>query len=199
MVCREIEKQEKSGLVVWASASSNRLRGFLHAREKGLHHREIWASASSDRLRSYLHAREQRVAAKRKKMNWSHSIYKGVLLSSKPALRFISTRSTAPTEKTFWFWVYLLNQFNTSEQVHAEINEGPVDAFPLVLFLLQHKHVMVKELLQFLISEVNTDLLEAVVLQIGRRGKERENPHVKFRFVQYEDQYNKLQCVKFNR
>jgi len=59
---------------------------------------------------------------------------------------------------------YLLNQLNTSEQVHAEINEGPVDAFTFVLFLFQHKHVVVKELLQLLVCEVDANLLETVEL-----------------------------------
>jgi hypothetical protein len=67
-------------------------------------------------------------------------------------------------ERKFCCRVYLLDQLNTSEQIHAEINEGPVDALLLVLLLFQDEHVMVKELLEFLVSEVNTDLLEAVVL-----------------------------------
>lgn len=59
---------------------------------------------------------------------------------------------------------YLLNQFNTLLQIHAEIDEGPFDAFALVLFLLQDKHVMVEELLELLVGEVDTKLFEAVVL-----------------------------------
>jgi hypothetical protein len=67
---------------------------------------------------------------------------------------------------------YLLNQLNTSEQVHAEINEGPIDAFTFVLFLFQDKHVVVKELLQLLVCEVDADLFEAVELiwPFNRRG-----------------------------
>jgi len=59
---------------------------------------------------------------------------------------------------------YLLNQFNARQQVHSEINELPDYAFLLVLFLFQHKHVMVEELLQLLVGEVDAKLLEAVVL-----------------------------------
>lgn len=59
---------------------------------------------------------------------------------------------------------YLLDQVDTSEQVHSEIDENPVNAFSLVLFLLKYEHVVVKELLQSLIGEVNADLLETVVL-----------------------------------
>jgi hypothetical protein len=66
---------------------------------------------------------------------------------------------------------YLLNQFNASCQIHAKVNESPLDSLSLVLFLFKHKHVMVEELLKFLVGEVDTELLEAVVLytQINAR------------------------------
>lgn len=60
---------------------------------------------------------------------------------------------------------YLLNQLNASEQVHSEINERPDNALLFVFFLLQHKHVVVEELLQFLVGEVDAKLLESVVLR----------------------------------
>jgi Gpi18-like mannosyltransferase len=63
---------------------------------------------------------------------------------------------------------YLLNQLNTSEQVHAKINKGPINAFPLVFFLFQHKHVMVEELLKFFIGKVDAKLFKAVELFIGK-------------------------------
>lgn len=59
---------------------------------------------------------------------------------------------------------YLLDQIDTSEQVHSEIDEGPINAFLLVLLLFEYEHVVVKELLQLLIGEVNAELLETVVL-----------------------------------
>uniref|UniRef100_A0A2M4DMR2 Uncharacterized protein n=1 Tax=Anopheles darlingi TaxID=43151 RepID=A0A2M4DMR2_ANODA len=59
----------------------------------------------------------------------------------------------------------LLNQINTRQQIHTEIDEGPVDTLPLVLLLLQHEHVVVEELLQLLVGEVNTQLLETVVVE----------------------------------
>ena len=63
------------------------------------------------------------------------------------------------------FWdVYLLDQLNTSLEVHTEVNELPINTLSLVLFLLQDKHVVVEELLQFLIGEVNTQLLKSVIL-----------------------------------
>jgi hypothetical protein len=53
-------------------------------------------------------------------------------------------------------------------QVHAKINERPFDSLSLVLLLLQHEHVVVEELLKFLVREVDTELLEAVELYEGR-------------------------------
>ena len=60
--------------------------------------------------------------------------------------------------------VYLLNKLNAGSQVHAEVNELPDDTLLLVLLLLQDEHVVVEELLQFLIGEVDAQLLHAVVL-----------------------------------
>ena len=60
----------------------------------------------------------------------------------------------------------LLNHFDTSQQVHSEINEGPINTFFLVFFLFKNEHVMVEKLLQFLIGKVNTKLLEAIELYI---------------------------------
>lgn len=59
---------------------------------------------------------------------------------------------------------HLLNQINTSLQVHAKVNKFPLYAFFLVLFLFQHKHVVIEKLLQFLICKINAELLEAVKL-----------------------------------
>jgi hypothetical protein len=53
-------------------------------------------------------------------------------------------------------------------EVHAKINERPIDSLSLVLLLLKHKHMMVEELLKFLVREVDTKLLEAVELFQGR-------------------------------
>ena len=60
---------------------------------------------------------------------------------------------------------HLLHQMNTSLQIHPEVDEDPVDALLLVLFLLKHEHVMIEELLKLLIREVDTQLLEPVVLE----------------------------------
>jgi len=59
----------------------------------------------------------------------------------------------------------LLNKFNTGSQIHTEINEHPVNGLFLVLFLFQYEHVMIEELLQSLISVVNTQLFKRVVIK----------------------------------
>lgn len=61
--------------------------------------------------------------------------------------------------------LYLLNQVDASLQVQAKVNEDPFDAFLLVFFLLQDKHVVVEELLQLLVGEVDAQLFKAVELQ----------------------------------
>jgi hypothetical protein len=60
--------------------------------------------------------------------------------------------------------VYLLYELDAGGQVHPEVNELPFDAFLLVLLLLQHEHVMIEKLLQFLIGEVDAQLLQTVEL-----------------------------------
>ena len=55
-----------------------------------------------------------------------------------------------------------LHTLNGSLEIHAKVDHLPLDAFPHVLLLLEHKHVVVKKLLQLLITEVDADLLEGV-------------------------------------
>ena len=50
-------------------------------------------------------------------------------------------------------------------EVHAEVDELPLDSFLPVLLLLEDEHVMVEELLQTLVGVVDAQLLERVVLQ----------------------------------
>jgi hypothetical protein len=59
---------------------------------------------------------------------------------------------------------HLLNEVNAGLQVHAEVDELPVNVFLLVFLLFQDEHVVVEELLQTLVGVVDTQLLEAVVL-----------------------------------
>ena len=60
--------------------------------------------------------------------------------------------------------VYLLNELNADSQVHAEVNKIPGNSLLHVLFLLQDKHGVVEKLLQFLIGEVDAQLLQGVEL-----------------------------------
>ena len=59
---------------------------------------------------------------------------------------------------------YLLDKLNAGSQVHTEVNELPNNTFLLVLLLLQDKHCVVEELLQFFIGEVDAELLQTVEL-----------------------------------
>ena len=58
----------------------------------------------------------------------------------------------------------LLDELDAGGQVHPEVDERPLNAFLLVLLLLQHEHVVVEKLLQFLVGEVDAQLLQAVEL-----------------------------------
>ena len=60
--------------------------------------------------------------------------------------------------------VYLLNELNADSQVHAEVNGIPGYAFFFVFLLFQDKHGVVEKLLQFLIGEVDAQLLQGVEL-----------------------------------
>merc|ERR1712223_2301824 len=59
----------------------------------------------------------------------------------------------------------LLKHDDGGSQVHAEVDHDPVNALANVFLLLNDKHVVVEELLQFLVHKVDGDLLEAVVLE----------------------------------
>ena len=56
--------------------------------------------------------------------------------------------------------MHLFNKVNAWLQVKTKIDKIPFNALLLVLLLLQHKHVMVEELLKFLISVVYTQLFK---------------------------------------
>merc|ERR1712212_762128 len=59
----------------------------------------------------------------------------------------------------------LLEHDDGSSQVHAKVNHDPVNSFLHILLLLRNEHVVVEELLKFLIDKVDGDLLEAVVFK----------------------------------
>ena len=62
-------------------------------------------------------------------------------------------------------YTHLLNELDGGGQVHAKVDEGPDDAFLLVLLLLEYEHVVVEELLQTLVRVVDAQLLQGVELQ----------------------------------
>ena len=64
--------------------------------------------------------------------------------------------------KTPWERWHLLDEISAGLEVHAKINELPLDALLLVLLLLQLKNVSHKELLQVLICKVDAQLLKTV-------------------------------------
>lgn len=58
----------------------------------------------------------------------------------------------------------LFNEVNAGLKVKPEIDEVPFDALLAVFFLLQHKHVVVEELLQLLIGQIDAQLLKGIHL-----------------------------------
>jgi hypothetical protein len=60
---------------------------------------------------------------------------------------------------------YPFDQLDARGQVETEIDEHPHDALLLILFLFEHEHVMIEELLQFLIHEIDPQLFEGVELE----------------------------------
>merc|ERR1712024_214031 len=59
----------------------------------------------------------------------------------------------------------LLKHGDTFLQIHAKVHIGPFNTFPDTFFLLQHKHVLVEELLELLITEVDTNLFKTIVVK----------------------------------
>ena len=68
-----------------------------------------------------------------------------------------------------WFCTFF-NEVDASLQVEAEVDEGPFDAFSLVLLLLQDEHVVVEKLLQFLIGEVECTAAQSCSAVMGEGG-----------------------------
>jgi len=58
-----------------------------------------------------------------------------------------------------------LEEVDASGQVHAKVHSHPFNPLTHVFLLLQHEHVMVEELLKFLIDEVDHQLLQSVELE----------------------------------
>lgn len=67
----------------------------------------------------------------------------------------MQTHTQANTDRSF-------DKVNAGLQVKTKVDEVPLNAFTLVLLLLQHKHCVVKQLLQLFISVVYAQLLKGV-------------------------------------
>lgn len=78
-----------------------------------------------------------------------------------------------PVRSVDLLWRYLLEQIDSLLEIHAKVNERPLNALALVLLLLEDEHMVVEELLQFLVGEVDAQLLEAVEL-LDRVAQQRE-------------------------
>merc|ERR1719315_538676 len=64
----------------------------------------------------------------------------------------------------------LLNELNGDNQIHTKVDESPLDALALVLFLLLNEHVMVEELLETLVGVVDKELFQDVELEDLKAG-----------------------------
>lgn len=67
--------------------------------------------------------------------------------------------------------LYLFNKFDTCKEIHAKVNEGPLNALSLVFFLLENEHVMIEKLLQLFICEIDAKLLKTVELKTAHKKK----------------------------
>merc|ERR1712198_757420 len=72
----------------------------------------------------------------------------------------------------------LLNQLDSDNQVHTEVDESPLDALSLVFFLLLDEHVVVEELLETLIGVVDQKLLQDVELKDLKAGDVQDTDEV---------------------
>merc|ERR1712142_465000 len=59
----------------------------------------------------------------------------------------------------------LLDELDGDDQIHTEVDESPLDALALVLFLLLNEHVVVEELLETLVGVVDKELFQDVELE----------------------------------
>ena len=59
----------------------------------------------------------------------------------------------------------LLDQLDGDDQIHTEVDEGPLDTFRLVFLLLLDEHVVVEELLETLVGVVDEELFQDVELE----------------------------------
>merc|ERR1712106_849524 len=65
------------------------------------------------------------------------------------------------SKESHWF----LKHVDARLKIHTKVNISPVKTFPDIFLLLQSEHVLVEELLKFLIDIVDTDLLKTIVVK----------------------------------
>merc|ERR1719400_484662 len=59
----------------------------------------------------------------------------------------------------------LLHELDSGLQVHAKVHHLPLNPLPDILLLLEDEHVVVEELLELLVTEIDTNLLKSVELE----------------------------------
>ena len=90
-------------------------------------------------------------------------------------------------------YAYLLDEVDARLQIESKVDEVPLEPLLAVLLLLQHKHVVVEELLQLLVRQVDAQLLEGVHLK-----REGEHAHREEMFIVdiykygFRHQYNSI-------
>merc|ERR1740131_865230 len=67
-----------------------------------------------------------------------------------------------------------------SSQVHTKVNHLPVNSFLYILLLLNNKHVVVEELLKFLVDKVDGDLFKAIVFKDLKTSNIKHSTEVSF-------------------
>ena len=58
-----------------------------------------------------------------------------------------------------------LKHNDAGSQIHTKINHGPVNSLSHIFLLFNNKHVVVEELLKFLVYKVDRDLFKAVIFK----------------------------------
>merc|ERR1719342_2063054 len=58
-----------------------------------------------------------------------------------------------------------LKHDDSSCQIHTKVHHDPINSFFNIFFLFNHKHVVIKELLEFFIDKVDGNLFKAIVLK----------------------------------
>jgi hypothetical protein len=66
---------------------------------------------------------------------------------------------------------YLFNEVYGGLKVHTEIYEDPLNSLFLVFLLLKYEHMVIEKLLQFLVRQIDTQLVKPI--RLGRDATHR--------------------------